>query len=473
MSTTRAIAHNTLIQITGKILSTLLGLIAIGLMGRYLTTEKFGWYITTITFLQFVGIIIDFGLIPVTAQMMSEPQFDKQKLFKNLLGFRLLTAIIFLGLAPLAAWFFPYELEIKKAIALSTISFLAIALNQIFTGFYQTRLKMHVQVIGENISRIVLIVCLWLLIIKQASFLPIMGALILSNVTYTMVMWFGASREIRVGFAYSKEIWFSILKKSWPIAISIIFNVIYLRGDIILLSLFRSQVEVGIYGAAYRVIDILGQTAMMVMGVILPLLAFTWSRNLKDEFRLRYQQAFDTLMFIAAPLAVGTLILSRPLISFIFSDKYLPAAGALQILIIAVFGVYLGAVFGHTAVAVNRQKQTMWIYISDAILTLIGYLIFIPKYGMYGAAWMTVFSEFYAGVLLWLALRHYTQEKLRLKTFGKIILSCFLMSAVLLTLQQLHVILLVIIAAAVYGVSVFLTRAVSKETMKEIMKLKN
>ena len=51
MTTTRNIAHNTAYQLAGKILSTFLGVLALGMMTRYLGTEKFGWYVTTISFL--------------------------------------------------------------------------------------------------------------------------------------------------------------------------------------------------------------------------------------------------------------------------------------------------------------------------------------------------------------------------------------------------------------------------------------
>jgi len=79
MSLTKKVAHNTIVQIIGKIISTVLGLVAIGMLARYLGQEQFGWYITAISFLQFIGIVIDFGLVPVTAQMMSEKDFDKEK----------------------------------------------------------------------------------------------------------------------------------------------------------------------------------------------------------------------------------------------------------------------------------------------------------------------------------------------------------------------------------------------------------
>jgi len=469
MSLTQKIAHNTIIQITGKIVSTFLGLIAIGMLTRYLGTEQFGWYITTMTFLQFVGILIDFGLIPVTASMMSEPNFDKQKLFKNLLGFRFVTAIIFLGIAPLIALLFPYPVEVKIAIGFTTISFLGIALNQVLVGFYQAKLKMHIQAIGEVVGRIVLVVGLWILIKQNASFLPLMGVVVLASLVYTTVLWLKTHKETPAGFGFDLNIWKTIILKMWPIAIAIIFNVVYLKGDILLLTLFKTQAEVGLYGAAYRVIDILAQTAMMLMGVMLPLLAFAWSRNLNADFKQRYQLSFDSMMLFAVPITIGTILLADKIMYIIAGAEFIISGKPLQILAIAVFGVYLGAVFGHTAVAINKQKQVMWIYITDAVITLIGYLIFIPKYGMYGAAWMTVFSELYAGLLLFLTIRHYVKIKLQIKTFGKILLSSLIMGLVIYFLRELHVLILILIGILIYGIVLLTIKGISKETIREIL----
>lgn len=441
-------------------------------MTRYLGKEQFGWYVTAIAFLQFIGILIDFGLIPVTAQMMSEPKFNKDKLFKNLLGFRFTTAVFFLALAPFVVLFFPYPTEVKIAISFTTISFLAIAMNQILVGFYQTKLKMHIQAVGEVVGRIVLVVGLYFLIQKGSTFLPIMGVITASSVAYTIVMWLWSIKFSRPTFAFNWQIWKAIMTKMWPIAVAIIFNVVYLKGDTIILSILRPQSEVGLYGAAYRVIDILAQTAMMLMGVILPLLAYAWSRDLKNKFRERYQQAFDSMMLLAVPMTIGTILLANKIMLLVAGSDFAESGRPLQILAIAVFGVYLGAVFGHTAVAINKQKQTMWIYISNAVITLTGYLIFIPKFGMYGAAWMTVFSELYAGLLLFLAIRHYSKEKLQFKTFGKIIIASAIMGFSLFFLNQLNIFLLIIIGMVIYGLVLFLIGGISRQTIKEIISLK-
>lgn len=469
MSLTRQIAHNTITQIVGKIISTLFGLWAISMLTHYLGVEKFGWYITTNAFLQFIGIMIDFGSIVVTAQMLSEPFHDKEKLFKNLFAFRFFTALIFFGLAPFITIFFPYPPEVKIAIIIASIAYLTTALNQVFVGLYQTKLKMYFYSAMEVVGRILLVAGIWFMILIDAGFMPIIIVATLASVIQTLLILINVNRETKIGFAFDWNIWQDIIKKMWPIALSIIFNVVYLKGDLVLLSVYVSQTEVGLYGFAYRVLDIITQSAMMIMGTLMPLLAFAWSRQQKHEFKKYYQQAFDIMMLFAIPMMFGAITLSSQIIHFIAGSKFAASAGILSILAIAVFGVFLGAVFGHTAVAINRQKETLWIYISNAIITLIGYLIFIPTYGMYGAAWMSVFSELYAGILLFFTISHYTKEKIQFKTTFKIIFASLVMCFALLLLKQVHILISIAIGMIVYGTIVLLTKIVSQKTINEIL----
>jgi O-antigen/teichoic acid export membrane protein len=275
-----------------------------------------------------------------------------------------------------------------------------------------------------------------------------------------------------VSLAYNWTIWKKIIQKMWPISISIIFNVIYLKGDVVILSVLSPQEAVGVYGAAYRVLDVLTQSAMMIMGLYLPLLAVEWTQGNQNGFQKRLQQSFDAMMLLAVPLMIGTLSTATPILRLIAGKEYTDAGAGkiLAILSLAVFGVYLGAIFGHSAVAINRQKQTMWVYISNAVLTLGGYLIFIPRFGIYGAAWMSVFSELYSGALLYFLVSKYSGVKLHVKTFSKILLAGIIMAGIIKILPNLNVILVSLIAAAAYAVLIFALKAISRETLKEIIR---
>ncbi len=471
MSTERKLALNSVAQIGGKIASTLLGLVSIALMTRYLPTEQFGWYTTAIAFLQFAGILTDFGLIPVTAQMLSDPRFDRGKLLSSLFTFRLVTSVICFIITPCLALLFPYPKEVLITIFLSAISFISVALNQICIGYYQNTLRAYVHAIGEFSGRVTLVIGLLFLIHRGAGFLPIMGVLVLANLVFSAVMLVDTFRHERIRFLYDKTLIKEITTRMWPIALSITCNVVYLRGDAVLLPLFRPQTEVALYGAAYRVLDIVSQTGMLLMGLLLPLMASAWATQNKESFRLWYQRAFDLMTMAGLPICIATIFLARSIMHTVAGDKYLASGPVLSILGIAMFAVYIGAVFGHTAVAIGKQKATIWIYVSNAVITLIGYLLFIPRYGMYGAAMLSAFSEIYAGVLLYIVITRIAQTPLSYRGFQKILVAGICMAALLFVLRDhMHWVLALTVAGSAYTGILFLTKAISKETLQTILK---
>lgn len=466
MSTTKKIAHNTLVQMVGKILSTLLGLAGFSMMATYLGTLQFGWYTTAIYFLQFVGILTDFGTIPVTAQMLGEAKEKPDTLLNNIFTFRFITAFLCIGVAPLVVLLFPYAVEVKYAIAISALSFFSIALNQVFTGFFQYKLTMHIQAIGEVLGRVVLIAGLWFAIQGDLGFYPVMWVITIASFAYTGYLYLGARKIQPIRFAYNKAIWKRMIKKMWPIALSIMFNVVYLKGDVLLLSLVRDAHEVGIYGFAYRIIDIVAQTAMLLMGLFLPLLAYAHAHNKKELFGIRYQQAFDGMMMLCIPMVIGLIAVAKPLVLLIGGEAFLPAAAPLQLLAIAIFGLYLGAIFGHLAVAIDKQKQILWIYITTAILTLIGYLYFIPHYGMFGAAGMSIFSELLVGGLLFVIVRRFIPTTLHFTNVMKIFLSALVMIIPIILFRAIHIAGLISIAIVVYAAMLYVTGVLHKDLLK-------
>ena len=81
MSLTRKIAHNTIIQIVGKSISTVIGLIVASMLFRYLGKEGYGNYTTVMVFLQFFGILVDMGLYIILIKKISED--GAKKIFFN------------------------------------------------------------------------------------------------------------------------------------------------------------------------------------------------------------------------------------------------------------------------------------------------------------------------------------------------------------------------------------------------------
>lgn len=466
MSLHRQIARNTVIQLIGKSFSTILGLVAIMIMTRALGVEQFGWYITAVGFLQFIGLLSDFGFTITTASMLAEQSFDKQRLLHTIFTWRFITALFFNIIAFLVIFFFPYSKEIKIAVSILTISFFAISLNQVFTGYYQYKLKMHIQTIGDLIGRIFLVTGVAIFSYLHLGFLPLMIIISIASAFNCLYLW-ANSGEIK--FSLDAKISLALLKKIWPVALAVIFNAFYLQGDRVILPLFVSQTDVGLYGAAYRVLDIVIQLAAIAMGIMLPLLTHSWSRADYTEFKKRAQLSFDMVLLILSPMIAGVIALSKPIILFIATEKFSTASQILSILIIASLGISFGMIFGHIALAINKQKQVLWIYISDAVLSIIGYFIFIPQFGVYGAVYVTIFSEFYAGLMLFIMSTHYSHFFPSIINALKIILASTAMGLVIYLLPTKYIFISVSAGAAFYTLLVIALQIISKNTLKQLL----
>jgi O-antigen/teichoic acid export membrane protein len=284
MKLSTKVAYNTIIQTVGKILSTILGLAIVAVMTRYLGQTGFGEYTTVMTFLSFFAILADLGLTLVTAQSISavNQKSEENFILGNLFGLRLASAFIFLSFGPLAVIFFPYGPDIKIGVLLASFSFFFIALNQVFIGLFQKYLRLDKAAIAEVASRIFLL----LAIITSAKLnLGLSGILIVTSLSsfLSFLLNYSFSRKFaHIKIIFSLKYWRLILSKSWPLAITILFNLIYLKADTLLLSLIKRPsslgliAEVGIYGAAYKVIDVLITFPFMFAGIILPILTLRW-----------------------------------------------------------------------------------------------------------------------------------------------------------------------------------------------------
>lgn len=468
MSLTRAIAHNTAIQIVGKALSTVLGLIAVALMTRHLGVEQFGWYVTATGFLQFVGILIDFGFTVTISNMLAEPEFDKTELMNTTFTWRFLTALFFYLLAPIIILFFPYSTTIKISVAILSVSFFCTALNQVFIGYYRTRLQLFIVSASEVVGRLVLVVGIWLVGVTGYSFLTTTLAVTIAAIVTTLYL-FWPLRTLR--FSLNRVISKSLFHKLWPTALAVIFNTLYLQADRVILPLYRSQVEVGFYGAAYRVLDVVTQLEAIVMGMIMPLITYAWSRGLVDDFKKRSQLGFDLLAFLLFPIIAGLYVLATPIMEFVAGSSFAESGLILKFLSFSIFGTCFGMVFGHVILAINKQRQAVFIYATDAIFSLIGYFIFIPRYGWLGAVLVTIFSELYAGFFLTMLAVINTRIIPRLGTIFKIIAASLLMGYAVKLAQPLPLLFSIALGTALYALLAFIFGIIKKATLREVLAL--
>lgn len=445
----KKIAYNTGINFLAKIISTALGLLAVIFMTRYLGRLGFGQYTIIITYLQFFGLIADMGLTLITSQMLAKYD-DEEKIIGNLFAFRLISALLFLGAAPIIVLFMPYAATVKIGVFIAVISFLFIALNQVLIGFYQKHLLMARASISEIANRLVLVAGIILVVLFDQGLQGVVVATTFASITQFATNYILSLPFIKIRPAFDAKIFKDIIKLAWPIAITITFNIIYLKADTLILSLLKSEEVVGLYGAAYRVIDILVSLPFILAGLALPQLTSALKKEDTKRFQIIMQNSFDLMAMIAWPLAIGAQFVAVPLMQLVAGPQFTASGPILRLLIFAAAAVYLGVIFSHAIIAIEKQKQTIWAYVFVAITALIGYLIFIPKYSYFGAAAVTIYSEITIALLIFLMVYRYIKFIPNFVITAKVLLACTVMS-LFLYLTNLSLIFEITLAIVVYA----------------------
>lgn len=469
MSVNTSIAHNYLIQIIGRFVTLLVGLVTVGVLTRVLSPDAFGSYTTALAVLQFFGVIVDFGLTLTYVVMLSESGRDESRVTSAFVSLRLLSGIVVFTVAPLVTLALPYSNTIRAAVAVGAVGYVCMAAATMLVGLFQKHAVIWRASLAELTNRVALLALIAIFALFHAGPVAMLVAVTLANILWLVVTYFLARPYVRIRPTVDTTIWKDAVTRSWPIALSIFFNLIYLRGDILLISLLRPQTDVAIYGVAYKLIDVLTALPVMFMGLLLPPLVAAWSTKDLTGFRSRLSSTFDLFALLCIPIVVGTQVVSVPLIQLIAGAQYDDSGLLMRVLGLALIPVFFGALYGHAVVAVGRQKQMMWGYAGTAILSVIAYLIVIPRAGIYGAAWVTIVSETIVALLTFFVVYASSRALPSLRVTIKALVASLVMYLTLRALPAWPVLVAVTVGAGVYVGMLFALRAITLEKLRALL----
>jgi O-antigen/teichoic acid export membrane protein len=471
MTSARSLASNFSIQLFGKGLSVLVGLASVAILTRVLGATAFGEYTTATTFLQMFGVVVDFGLTLTMIVMISESGVDEERMVGNFFGLRLISGFILFSLAPLTVLALPWGPVVQQAVFVGALAYFLMGGATMLVGIFQKHESMWRAALAELLNRAVLLGLIVFFALVSPGVVEMMIASVIANLIWLFAMIHFAKPLVRISPKFDWNVWKTILSRSWPIAISIVFNLLYLKGDILFLAYFREQAEVGIYGVAYRIIDVLTVIPVMFMGLILPSLVAAWSKKDLKTFKKQVKQTFNLFMMAVIPIMIGAQVTSTELTVLIAGNEFVDAGPVLALLILALLGVFLSALFGHLIVALNKQRMMTWGYIAVAIVAITGYLWLIPEYGMWGAVWVTLVSEGLIALITFLVVWRTANVLPSMIVTIKALLAGGVMYAVLTQLNT-HVVFDILIGAAVYIIGLFALKALTIKELKALLSTK-
>lgn len=468
MAIARKLAYNVVFNSALKVISTvILSLLLVRLITGYLGQDGFGKYATVLAFFSFFSAIGDLGLGQVTAREIAKEGADEKNILGNVVGLRLVSSTILIVLAPAAILFFDYPAEVRWGIFIVACASLFSSLSFVMNGVFQKRIAMDRVAMAEFVGKLIQVSLIACIVKFDLGFLPIVFSVLIALAFNVLTVLFVSRKFIHFSPKFDISFWKVFLKESLPMGATAIITFAYFKTDTILLSLFQTSADVGVYNVAYKIIENLVFFPAMLAGLILPLLARYFLSD-KKKFLEIANKTFKVFVIIVLPVVLGTVFLARDIVQIISGPEFSDSIPVLRILAFSLACIFFGHFFNMVLIVGHMQKKLMQVLLFVAAFNIILNLLVVSRYSYLGAATAAVLTEALV-VILTSSLAYRNLHFLpRFNGISKVILSAIGMAITLYFLLEAPFVVAGSVSLVVYIGLLWVTRAISSD---EIMSL--
>jgi O-antigen/teichoic acid export membrane protein len=184
-----------------------------------------------------------------------------------------------------------------------------------------------------------------------------------------------------------------IIKLSLPLGMAVIFNYLYDKIDILLISKFTDYSQVGYYNIGYGIYkaSAIAFSFLLISG----LTRVSYLSRRHSAVKLFFKKYSSSLILIGIIINIFLFFSSEYIIKIIYTDKFADSVLILRIVSFAVVGLALNNLAGVTLNGLGLYRENMYVTFTGLILNIILNLIFIPLYGIIAAAVISVFTEYF------------------------------------------------------------------------------
>jgi len=250
-----------------------------------------------------------------------------------------------------------------------------------------------------------------------------------------------------------------VLVDAWPVVVNTMLALLVFNADLIILRFFRDATVVGWYAAAYTLISFLANLGLTFGYAVMPQVARAATEPGRAASLVR-----DSLVFALAltlPIAAGGLFVATDLVRLVFGDAYAASGPPMVILLWSVPVAWLRSVSQLSLVALGRQRSVLGVTALGALITVALDLAVIPRYGMVGAAAVTVAAEVVRFVAMQVVLARAGIPTPGLPVWWRPVLGTVVMAGVLMAIRA-PAVLLVGLGAVAYLVVMLGTGALRR-----------
>ena len=386
----------------GQIISLAMSFFIGAWIARYLGPENYGVLSYSIAFAGLFAFIASLGVDGIVSrELVAEPE-KKDELLGTAFVLKLIGGFLASSITIVSIFILETSPLIRALVSLFSLTYIFQA-TQVISLFFQSRVEaknsVRAQVVAAFISSILKVI----LIFSGYGIIWLMVIYVLDSVWLSLLLFIEyKKRNFNFGkWTLKSSLSKKILKSSWLLMLSSASAYIYMKVDQVMIGKMLGDFSVGIYSAAVKFVEVWYFIPGLICVSLFPAIINAKKID-KSLYLSRLKNLFLLLLFLSIIIAMPTTIFAKWGIKTLFGSEYILASGVLQIYIWSGVGLFLGWGINQYLLSEDRIN-TIFLYNTVSMIMNIGLnFLFIPLFGLYGAAWATLISYIVAPVLFFI-----------------------------------------------------------------------
>lgn len=383
-----------------QILRMAVGLIVGVWIARYLGPEQFGLLNYAMAFVALFGAIASLGLSGIVVRDLVKDPACANTTLGTAFVLQLIGGFLAFGLAIAAIGFARPDDGLVKLMVAVLGFVMVFKSTEVVKYWFESQVQSKYTVWVENGAFMVFAAVKVGLILTNASLMSFVwavfaeGLLVAAGLLGVYALRGGRLLAWRGHYQHAK----TLFKDSWPLILSGLAIMVYMRIDQIMLGQMLGDEAVGIYSAAVRISEVWYFVPMAIVASVFP--SIIEAKKLSESlYYARLQKLYDLMTLLALGVALSMTFMSDWLIVLFYGNDYFEAGTVLALHVWTGLFVFMGVASGRWYLSENLQKFAFTRTLSGAFINILANFLLIPEYGVQGAALGTLLSQMAAAYL--------------------------------------------------------------------------
>jgi O-antigen/teichoic acid export membrane protein len=299
--------------------------------------------------------------------------------------------------------------DIRLYIVYTSIGLAFSSLMNLYFAFFRGIRKMNYEAFTLIFQKILFVILALVLIYSDKSGSKAMlGFMISMVIGFLIILFFFKKNELRyVHNEIKQEINFkNYIKDVFTLALVEVFSNIYYKLNQVIIEHFRGFEEVGVYGVAYKIVEVFINFPSILLIVLFPAFAKLAIDNLKN-FKIQFDRILIILFICGILSCIISWFLGETIFSLIGKD-YDKSYIILRYLTLPMFFLFPNFLITQGLIALDKNIIFATILFTALVLNIIISIILVPLYGAVGSAISIGICEFVIFISGYYFIRKYT-----------------------------------------------------------------